>query len=107
MAFYIDNGLIAGRDSDWLQSSFNLLVSLFKHIKLYTNAAKMKVLACIPGRIREGYIEEEYTQHRTGVETATNRKRFRVDCQICGVSLQAGYLQDHLATQHDFIACLS
>jgi hypothetical protein len=105
VAFYIDDWLVTSRDPLWPQSSFNILVCLFECIGLYTNAAKTKVMMCILGGIREGYTEEEYTQHRTGVETATNRKRRWVDCQICGVSLQAGYLQGHLETQHD-VYCL-
>jgi hypothetical protein len=92
VAFYIDNGLIASRDPVWLQLSFDILVGLFECIRLFTNAAKTKVMTCIPGRIREGYTEEEYTLNKSGLETAANRKRRRVDCQICGVSLAAGSL---------------
>ena len=101
MAFFIDDGLVASRDPVWLQSSFDVLVSLFKRIGLFTNAAKTKVMTCIPGRIREGYQVEAYTLHKSGLETAANRKHRQVDCQICGVSLQAGSLQGHLETQHD------
>jgi hypothetical protein len=68
------------------------------------NATRTKVMTCIPGRSREGYTEEEYTQHRTGMETATDRECHLVDCQICGVSLQAS-LGGHLKTQHD-VHCL-
>jgi hypothetical protein len=42
VAFYIDDGLVASRDPVWLQSSFDILVSLFECIGLYTNAAKTK-----------------------------------------------------------------
>jgi hypothetical protein len=101
VAFYIDNGLVASRDPVWLQSSFDILVSLFERIQLYTNVSKTKVMTCVPGRIREGYTEEEYMLHRSGAETAANRKRCRVVCQICGASLQAGSLVSHLETQHD------
>ncbi len=101
VAFYIDNGLVASRDPVWIQSSFNVLVSLFEHIGLFTNASKTKVMTCIPGRIREGYTEEEYTNIRSEAETATDRKCHQVDCQICGDSLQAGSLKSHLETQHD------
>jgi hypothetical protein len=66
VAFYIDDGLVASRDPVWLQSSFDILVSLFECIGLYRNAAKTKVMKCVPGRIREGYIEKEYTLHRSG-----------------------------------------
>ncbi len=55
MAFYIDNCLVASRDLVWLQSSFDVLVGLFEHIGLFTNASKTKVMTFIPGRIREGY----------------------------------------------------
>jgi hypothetical protein len=101
VAFYIDNGLVASRDPIWLQSSFDVLVGLFECIGLFTNAAKTKVMTCIPGRNREGYLDEEYTLHKSGLETAANRKRRRLDCQICGVRLPAGSLQGHLETQHD------
>jgi hypothetical protein len=101
VAFYIDNGLVASRDPVWLQSSFDILVGLFECIGLFTNAAKMKVMTCTPGRIREGYSDEAYTLHKSGLETAADRKRRRVKCQICGVSLQAGSVQGHLETQHN------
>ncbi len=100
VAFYIDNGLVASRDLVWLQLSFDILVSLYECIRLFTNALRTKVMTCIPGRIREGFMEEEYTLHRTGVETATNRKRRGMVCQICSASLQAGSLTSHLETQH-------
>ncbi len=101
VTFYIDDGLVASRDPVWLQSSFDILVSLFECIGLYTNAAKTKVMTCIPGRIKEGFTQEEYTLNRTGAETATNRKHHQVVCQICSASLQAGSLMSHLETQHD------
>ncbi len=80
VAFYIDNRLVASRDPAWLQLSFDIRVSLFECIRLYTNATKTKVMTCVPGRIREGYTEEEYTLHRSGAETAADRKRRWVVC---------------------------
>jgi hypothetical protein len=62
-------------------------------------------MTCVPGRIKEDYMEEEYTLHRSGAETAANRKRRRVVCQICSASLQTSSLTSHLETQHD-IYCL-
>jgi hypothetical protein len=105
VAFYIDDRLVASRDPVWLQLSFDILVSLFECIGLYTNATKTKVMTCIPGRIKEGFTEEEYTLHRTGAATSSNRKHRWVVCQICSASLQAGSLTSHLETQHD-IYCL-
>ncbi len=62
VAFYVDDGLIASRDPVWLQESFNILIGLFEGIGLFTNASKMKVMICIPGRIREAYTEEQYAK---------------------------------------------
>jgi hypothetical protein len=100
---HIDDRLVASRDPVWPQLSFDILVSLFECIGLYMNAAKTKVVACVLGRIREGYKEEEYRLHRSGGETAADRKRRRVVCQICSTSLRS--LAIHLETQHD-IYCL-
>jgi hypothetical protein len=51
VAFYVDDGLIAFRDPVWLQESFDVLIKLFEQIGLFTNAAKMKAMGCIPGQI--------------------------------------------------------
>ena len=51
VTFYVDDGLIASRDPVWLQESFDILIGLFERIGLFTNAAKMKVMMCIAGRI--------------------------------------------------------
>ncbi len=58
VAFYVDDGFIASQDPVWLQESFDILVGLFERIGLFTNAAKTKVMVCIPGRIREGYTKK-------------------------------------------------
>ena len=101
VAFYVDDGRIASRDPVWLQESFDILIGLFERIGLFTNAAKTKVMTCIPGRIREGYTEEEYADYKSQTVTAADKKRRRVDCEICGASLAAGSYQSHLESQHD------
>ncbi len=101
VAFYVDDGLIASRDWDWLQKSFGVLIGLFERIGLFTNATKTKAMVCIPGRIQDGYTEEEYADYKAQTVTAANKKRRRVDCEICGASLAAGSYQSHLETQHD------
>ncbi len=106
VAFYVDNGLIASRDPVWLQESFDVLIGLFERIGLFTNAAKMKAMVCIPGRIQEGYTEEEYADYKSLTETSANRKRCRVDCEICSTSLAAGSYQSHLELQHDIFCSM-
>jgi hypothetical protein len=51
IAFFVDNGLVTARCPEWLQSSFNILIPLFKWIGLWTNAQKTKVMKCFPGKI--------------------------------------------------------
>jgi hypothetical protein len=83
VAFDVDDGLIASRDPVWLQESFDVLIRLFERIGLFTNAAKTKVMVCIPGQIREGWTKEEYADYKSQTEP-TNGKRRRVDCEFCG-----------------------
>ena len=56
-------------------------------------------MTCLPGKIRVAKTEEEYAAQQTGNTTAAKRRR--VDCEVCGVSLAAESLQNHLEMQHD------
>jgi hypothetical protein len=99
VAFFVDNGLVMARCPEWLQSSFTILIDLFKRIGLKTNAAKTKVMTCLPGKIWVAQMEEEYAAQQTGDAAAA--KHWRVECEVCGISLAAVSLQSHLETQHN------
>jgi hypothetical protein len=58
-------------------------------------------MVCIPGWIHEAYTEEQYVKYKSPTGAATNNKRCRIDCEICGTSLAAGSYQSHLESQHD------
>jgi hypothetical protein len=60
VAFFVDNRLVVARCQKWLQSSLTILVTLFECRGLQTNAAKTKVMTCLPGRIQISQTEEEY-----------------------------------------------
>ncbi len=47
IAFFVDDRLVAARCPEWLQSSFNILITLFERIGLRTNAEKTKVMTCV------------------------------------------------------------
>jgi hypothetical protein len=98
VAFFVDDGLVMARCLEWMQSSFTILVTLFKCIGLRTNMAKMKVITCLPGKIQIAQTEERYTAQQAG--DATMMKCWRVVCDNCGASLPAESLQSHLGTQH-------
>jgi hypothetical protein len=87
VAFFVDNGLVAARCSKWLQSSFTILINLLERIGLKTNAAKTKVMTCLPGKIRVAKMEEEYAAQQTGDAAAAKHRR--VECEVCGISLVA------------------
>ncbi len=99
VAFYVDDGLIASCDPVWLQESFDILIGLIEWIGLFTNAAKTKSMVCIPGQIREGYMEEGYAEHKSQTDTPTSEKRvkwtvrfavpaLRLDLTTSGVTAQ-------------------
>ena len=58
-------------------------------------------MTCVPGKIRTRLSAAAYENAREGLTTARERLRSRVDCDICGVSLQANTLQSHLEKVHD------
>jgi hypothetical protein len=80
---------------------FDILIGLFEWIGLFTNAAKTKVMVCIPGWIHEAYTEDQYAKYKSPTGTATSNKRRCVDCEVCDTNLAAGSYQSHLEMQHD------
>jgi hypothetical protein len=74
IAFFVDNGLVAARCPEWLQSSLDILITLFEQIGLWTNAKKMKVMTCLPGKIRVAQMEEEYASQQMGLRTSTTKR---------------------------------
>ncbi len=101
VSFYMDDGVLSARDSVWLQSALDVLITLFEQVGLKTNTKKAQVMTCIPGKIRESLSKEVYHNSRLGLLSSTDRKRLRVKCDICSERLQASSLQSHLKTQHD------
>ena len=74
IAFFEDNGLVAARCPEWLQSSLNILINLFKWIGLRTNTDKTKVMTCLPGKIQIARTEAEYASQQTGLETSMTKR---------------------------------
>ena len=83
---------------------FNCCVSLQSSSSCSNmNAKKTQVMACVPGKIRDSWIEEVYHNSRLGRTLLTDLKpkRLWVHCNIFGERLQASSLQSHLQTQPD------
>jgi hypothetical protein len=58
VAFFVDDGLVAARCLEWLQSSFQILIALFECIGLQTNAEKTKIMTCLSGKIQVAQTDE-------------------------------------------------
>ena len=52
--FYTDDVLLGSWDLGWVQGALNIRIGLFWKIRLSTNVAKSKTMACDPGAIRLG-----------------------------------------------------
>jgi hypothetical protein len=60
VAFFVDDGLVAARCPEWLQSSFTILITLLECIGLKASASKTKLMMCLPEKMRVAKMEEEY-----------------------------------------------
>ncbi len=49
VSFYVDDGVLSARDPVWLQSAFDVLITLFEQVGLKTNTTKTQVMTCVPG----------------------------------------------------------
>ena len=63
---YADDGLLSAKDREWLQKALDLLVSLFERIGLKTNAAKTKLMICLPAPRATRMSDEAYKRRMTG-----------------------------------------
>ncbi len=61
--FYIDDGYLVSRDQELPQELVNTLVALFECIKLLCNTKKMKVMVCVPDKVRVRLSSTSYHRH--------------------------------------------
>jgi hypothetical protein len=52
VVFFVDSGLVTARCPEWLQLSFQILITLFECIGLQTYAEETSVMTCLPGKIQ-------------------------------------------------------
>ena len=104
-AFYADDAVVASRDPDKLQDSFDELTALFDCVGLKTNAKKTEVMVMTPGRIRTKLSPEGYeARMRLDGEDVGLGGRGPVgrvvQCPKCRKTLKAASLRSHMETQH-------
>ena len=64
--FYVDDGMVVSRESEWIQNSMNVLVGIFRCYGISANVAKSCTMMCQSGVIRSGMSEESKTLKCTG-----------------------------------------
>ena len=55
--FYVNDGNVGSRDTEWLQHLINVLVGLFPQYGLAANVAKSRTMMCQPVALRSGISE--------------------------------------------------
>ena len=98
--FYVDDGYIASKDTEFLQEALDILVETFKRIGLTTNMKKTQVMVCTPGMIRVQLPTDSYRRLREGVTAGEEGKR-AVVCHVYKKDLQARSIRLHLESAHD------
>ena len=78
---------------------------MFQRMGLEMNLKNYKTMVCTPGYIWVKWGEQVYKIQSTG-EGATyrERKRLRVSCADCGVTVARSYLKQHMMSLHGICA---
>ena len=95
-ALCVNAGLVQSSDLEFLQHTFNILISLFESIVLQNNATKTETMACIPGRIRMALSQKAYTNRTKGHNNMQVCQTIMVNRDIFRVDLARGSFQWHL-----------
>ena len=66
LVFYANNGMIAGRDHEWVQNILKVTLAMFRRLGLGTNLDKTKSMVCTPGFIWDKWSEEAYKLRTIG-----------------------------------------
>ena len=87
--FYVNNGLVACRNPNFLQRALDALMVLFDRVGLGTNTKKMECMTLLPGKIRTCLTEEEY-RARTDTEFRKEREGQTANYNLCGLTMTMG-----------------
>ena len=77
-----------------------ILIDLFERVGLQMNTKKTEAMTFIPGKILTRLSEEAYKLSRKVSHTQQEWKHRRVECDKCGITLNATSLSNHLEKQH-------
>jgi hypothetical protein len=102
--FYADDGyLLYGRTcTETLQRATEHIVEMFTRMGLRMNANKTKAMICTPGQLYTRISSPAYQRLIGNLDGPTHslRKKRRVICDICEVTIQIRHLARHRRDQH-------
>jgi len=106
--FYVDDGLLASQNTEWLNMAIEVLVAAFERVGLKTNTTKMKAMTCVPAYISNRVGSPAYKRRMDGTgESYGEKKRARASCPHCDKDLAVGSLSSHLRNVHGMSAFVS
>jgi exonuclease III len=102
--FYADDGRLSGYSPTAIQFGLDLFQDLFSRIGLHFNAKKTKTMISInPSPYRWLSTEAFKRRYDHTLPTFKQRKVMRITCQLCNHSMQTGYLEQHMLSQHGIL----
>jgi hypothetical protein len=101
LMWYVDDSKLSGHDPLVIQQALNLLVDLLARTGMQVNTGKTKTMIITGAKITARQSTPAYKRRMTGEgETHREKKRTRVTCPMCEVTMQEKYLPDHLRYIH-------
>jgi len=99
--FYADDGSLRDHNPNHLQAALANMEALFLRVGLKINGKKTKVLTVLPTEPTITISTAAYKRRMEGEgETYLARKRCRISCPVCEVTLQANSLPGHYRALH-------
>ena len=98
---YIDYGMVGSRDPEWIQEWINVLIGLFRSVRLMANVEKYNTTTCQLRKIHTGVSDEAFSWKSKG-EGFTYQECLQLHTPFpdCGVDITAGYMTDHHRRLH-------
>ena len=101
---FVYNGLIAGHNPIWIQTTLTADVRTFDRVGLQKNLGKTEATVCIPGFIWGKQRVGAYKRRETGeVSTFIDWKETRVSCEYCKTTMSEFSLLHHMERAHRIV----
>ena len=98
---YLDNGRIAGEDSEWIQERFKSFLNLLEWVRIPKKQTKNKSMVCIPLFVWGRQGEMAYHCIMKGRAPSYHyKKRVSIWCSLCESVFEWGFMQSNMQWIH-------